>query len=190
MDKTEKFTLSLLPCITDSFNMEPEEDDMEYNQCCHICSKKIDFSLVPVPDADDVIMLNYHAPRNMVQVALGEPIRNVVIILCSKRCKERYRMEVCDCVACGSLCIVDKWYVHTKFVKLGGWTSIKAVCSERCRQHVLDNETKEIELKYCCWYCKKLSSERIKKCGKCHLALYCNGECQRNHWKIHQLECK
>jgi hypothetical protein len=186
MDEEEKFTLSLHPYCTPSFNMDQEEDDVEYIHACHMCSKVIDFSQFPVPDADDIIMFNYHEPRDSVEM----PIKNMVVMLCSKRCKEQYRMEVCDCVVCGNLCIVDKWYVHMKFFKMGGWTSIKAACSQQCHKYVLDNETADVDLRYCCWYCKKLSATKIKKCGNCHLALYCNGECQRNHWRIHKLDCK
>jgi hypothetical protein len=31
--------------------------------------------------------------------------------------------------------------------------------------------------------------ERILRCSKCLQAFYCNSQCQRNHWKVHKLEC-
>jgi hypothetical protein len=30
---------------------------------------------------------------------------------------------------------------------------------------------------------------KMSKCGRCKRAAYCSKECQRDHWKIHKLDC-
>lgn len=153
------------------------DEEIDYIHHCHICNKAVDFEQVPVPDANGAVMFNFRSPQNKV------------VLLCSEQCRLAYKMPFCACVVCSEFCFEDCWYVHMKFVKLGGWTSIKAVCSERCRNVVLEKETTEIEVRFACWFCKKLSETKLKKCGKCHLALYCDQECQKKHWPIHKMAC-
>jgi len=31
---------------------------------------------------------------------------------------------------------------------------------------------------------------KLRKCGSCHTTAYCNGDCQKEHWKIHKAQCK
>ena len=40
-----------------------------------------------------------------------------------------------------------------------------------------------------CHFCYKKSAS-LKQCSNCQFALYCNGDCQRCHWKEHKLLCK
>ena len=45
-----------------------------------------------------------------------------------------------------------------------------------------------------CWNCKKETNDdgdaKLKKCARCMIALYCNKECQTNHWtKSHKYCC-
>lgn len=40
-----------------------------------------------------------------------------------------------------------------------------------------------------CGFCGKYKKD-IKKCSRCKLILYCNQECQKNHWKEHKIVCK
>jgi hypothetical protein len=38
-----------------------------------------------------------------------------------------------------------------------------------------------------CWNCNAaLTLEKIKKCSKCHLAIYCGQACQRQDWAVHK----
>ena len=41
-------------------------------------------------------------------------------------------------------------------------------------------------------HCSFCSSEvmSVRKCLRCHSAIYCGEECQRKHWKVHKLLCK
>ena len=37
-----------------------------------------------------------------------------------------------------------------------------------------------------CWNCFD-ENDHLMRCSKCHIALYCNKNCQQNDWKIHKL---
>ena len=39
-----------------------------------------------------------------------------------------------------------------------------------------------------CHSCGKSQTD-IKKCSRCNYALYCNRECQKNHWESHKQMC-
>uniref|UniRef100_A0A0N4Z4Y1 MYND-type domain-containing protein n=1 Tax=Parastrongyloides trichosuri TaxID=131310 RepID=A0A0N4Z4Y1_PARTI len=43
-----------------------------------------------------------------------------------------------------------------------------------------------------CWYCldEKTKVNSLSRCSGCHVALFCNTECQRLGWKDHMYECK
>ncbi len=44
---------------------------------------------------------------------------------------------------------------------------------------------------YCNRCCKRIISEKVKKCSECHYTYYCKKKCQRKDWKIgHKNECK
>ena len=44
-------------------------------------------------------------------------------------------------------------------------------------------------LKNCCDYCQKVK-HNLKRCSRCHVAMYCGAECQLAHWKKeHKLQC-
>ena len=49
-----------------------------------------------------------------------------------------------------------------------------------------DTNTREKE---CCWCCHK-SPVKLVRCGRCHLAHYCDRECQKEHFSDHKKECK
>jgi splicing suppressor protein 51 len=47
-----------------------------------------------------------------------------------------------------------------------------------------------------CFYCKKTEpsnatpDQKLKRCSRCHIALYCSHECQKAHWKLgHKTQC-
>lgn len=42
---------------------------------------------------------------------------------------------------------------------------------------------------YYCWSCLKVSEELLKKCSRCHFALYCNRDCQKKHYPVHKHHC-
>ena len=39
-----------------------------------------------------------------------------------------------------------------------------------------------------CDYCRVIST-KLKKCGRCKMAYYCNAECQKAHWVAHKTCC-
>jgi hypothetical protein len=41
-----------------------------------------------------------------------------------------------------------------------------------------------------CDYCNNKSDLNLELCSKCMSCLYCNQECQRNHWSEHKKVCK
>ena len=49
-----------------------------------------------------------------------------------------------------------------------------------------DTSTSEKEY---CWKCGE-KPEKLLRCGRCHLARYCNRECQKEHFSSHKSECK
>jgi hypothetical protein len=146
---------------------------------CIVCSKGIDFGQ-NVVNGDEVIMVNY------VSFLTKE---NSVMVLCSKECSEKHVSDFVRCVVCAEVCSSKKWFLHVKFQNLGGWRSIRTCCSEKCRKEIIDNDTGDIEFRYSCWYCKKISEKQLKKCSKCHLAYYCDATCQKNHWLEHKKTC-
>ncbi|XP_045188920.2 uncharacterized protein LOC123546576 [Mercenaria mercenaria] len=46
-----------------------------------------------------------------------------------------------------------------------------------------------LDLVETCCFCH-IDSNKLKKCGKCKKASYCSKECQKQHWKRHQIICK
>jgi hypothetical protein len=149
-----------------------------YKQKCEICTKEINFEDTRTENANEVIMFNTRQPDNIVKC------------VCSKACQASFVPGPCCCVICGSLCLSGSWYMHVKFVNLGGWTSVRTCCSEACRKTLIREETPDIDLRYQCWNCKKLSEQTPKRCGKCRLAYYCDQGCQRQHWDVHKSSCK
>jgi hypothetical protein len=157
------------------------EGEMNYKHNCATCKKEVDLGQSPVPAADALILFNFRTfPGN----------QNAVHLICSKECQLQYIRPIHGCVVCGRLCAGDKWYVHVKFVNLGGWTSVRAACAETCHKTILREDTGEIDFRYACWFCKKMSETKPKRCAKCRLAYYCNQECQKQHWPTHKHECK
>lgn len=41
-----------------------------------------------------------------------------------------------------------------------------------------------------CAFCCKASSQRLSCCARCKQVTYCDGMCQKKHWKQHKPECK
>lgn len=153
---------------------------MEYIRHCCICGKQVDFKQISIPDADKITMFNYHSLPDKT---------NRVDVVCSATCQELYFVADCGCVSCDQPCKDRKWYIHVKFIEMGGWNSIRTCCSEKCHKAILDTEARDIDLNYTCWYCNKMSPAKLKKCGKCHVAIYCNKECQKSHWPVHKKKC-
>ena len=40
-----------------------------------------------------------------------------------------------------------------------------------------------------CSYCGRSSEKRLSSCGRCFLAKYCSGVCQKKHYKKHKFVC-
>lgn len=48
-----------------------------------------------------------------------------------------------------------------------------------------------LDMKICFWCAKTSDEVTLKKCSLCHIANYCNKNCQREHWKTrHKYQCK
>jgi ankyrin repeat protein len=41
-----------------------------------------------------------------------------------------------------------------------------------------------------CCHCHAAEGGRLLSCSKCYVARYCSGECQRNDWQRHKVDCK
>lgn len=144
---------------------------------CDECSKLINFEHYDT--LDEVKLFNWN----------NENGQNVTSTFCSNKClKDSLAPSNMFCVICNTVCSEKKWFVECKFVKIGNWLSVKSVCSENCRQVILDRDTSDIELKKVCCYCKSLK-DTMKICGKCKIAYYCDINCQKSHWKIHKPNC-
>jgi hypothetical protein len=145
---------------------------------CAICEAEVNFGVNPLPNGDEVVMFNHHTDENEVD------------IFCSKKCQNQFATPLSGCIVCDQVCLTDRWFVHVKFVNLGGWTSVKAVCSEECNRRVLTEDAVDIDIRYVCWNCKKMHEKKPPNCGRCKLAYYCNQNCQRQHWSSHKTDCK
>jgi hypothetical protein len=154
---------------------------MEYN--CNLCSKNINFTQID-DSLDKVIMINYFNYYNSC---------NGIIVLCSRKCRNNYKFDdVIACVQCHKKCQTSKWFVNTKFINLGGWSSSKAICSEYCYDFftTLIKKDQELDIKQQCAYCSKLDDSNMKRCSKCRITYYCGENCQKMDWAKHKLYCK
>ena len=194
--------------------MTTTTDDQKFteyleNQSCSECEKYLNLpELIKNKDCNDVIVVNYHTtkPEN-TEIEKSETeksetekneIENTTLLFCSRSCfdvKMSYDDEIgpIHCVVCDKLRVSPKWDLKIKFEKLGGFLSIRAICSEQC-QIALQTETfkdPESEFKMSCWYCRKLSSGKLPRCSKCKVAYYCDQICQTRHWtEGHKLNCE
>jgi hypothetical protein len=60
-------------------------------------------------------------------------------------------------------------------------------CCERCIRQFQSNSCFLATEK--CWNCGKRSASRIRRCGRCRTAVYCDRECQLAAWPEHKKEC-
>ncbi len=44
--------------------------------------------------------------------------------------------------------------------------------------------------KFTCESCKKRGDEKLKSCSKCMKVRYCDGKCQKDHWREHKKVCR
>jgi Ankyrin repeats (3 copies)/MYND finger/Ankyrin repeat len=64
---------------------------------------------------------------------------------------------------------------------------LKEVVGPPLRQRIL---VKAKNLMLVCYYCHATGDEKLLCCGRCQVARYCSGDCQRNDWLKHKLNCK
>lgn len=70
-------------------------------------------------------------------------------------------------------------------------------CDAEVLAYILHGKNKEIPYDppppAHCWQCKKIEceSQKLKMCGRCGTAKYCDKQCQTDHWKVsHKYSCK
>ena len=155
------------------------------NTKCDICKHSLDFNDIN-ESKEQVSIINYY----------DISINNIcVVIVCSLECRKEFNKNIVNppgCVACGCICITNKWNFDLKFINQGGWTSSKFMCSERCRKEFFKEVKKDEELKPCyqCAFCKKHTEEAMKKCLGCKVTYYCNKDCQKLDWSNHKINCR
>lgn len=149
---------------------------------CDICDKSINFHDISQLN-DNVLMLHNYDPMYK---------KNHVTAICSTDCWKKYEYPSVGCIHCHSLCLTNKWFFSVKFINLGGWTSIKSICSEKCKKEFEKGtmEDEELDMHYSCAHCKIRSKNAMKKCSKCKNTYYCNQECQKNNWPEHKNNCR
>ena len=94
------------------------------------------------------------------------------------------------CYETGSdLSLTDSYYWFQKYL-----SSHNPSCSgcERESTAIANLEKIKKNLYYECSNCKKEKHDGkpLDVCPRCHLASYCNRECQREHWVSHKEICK
>jgi hypothetical protein len=146
---------------------------------CQQCNKKIDLNALPIPN--DVTVVNYYEI---------EDSKNNNIFLCCKACQESCVALFLGCVVCNNICESSDWYVAITYTDMGGFTEVKVICSEKCHKTVVEVGKTDLKHYFKCRHCQKQSETPIKRCSKCHVAYYCDAECQKADWKSHKLACK
>ncbi|XP_052062614.1 nuclear factor NF-kappa-B p100 subunit-like [Mytilus californianus] len=56
---------------------------------------------------------------------------------------------------------------------------------------VIDADSKRDAVDAVCAQCKQIPKDGLKRCGQCHVTLYCSRDCQLKHWKFggHRSNC-
>ncbi|KAJ3776438.1 hypothetical protein FB446DRAFT_682836 [Lentinula raphanica] len=73
--------------------------------------------------------------------------------------------------------------------ELAAWLSDMSLDSTfKCSSTVPQVRTEDLWYKRCSW-CRN-PSVALKKCSGCETARYCDGQCQRDHWSKHKVDCK
>ena len=158
---------------------------MLQHQYCGTCVRPVNLPLlIQRNECANIIIVNYHSPPPQHQ--------NRAVIFCCTDCQDRFKeFGPIHCVVCNKQRKTPKWDVEIVFEKLGGWRSIRGVCSKKCKNSIKKesaNKTKSIT----CWTCGKdhKGNELIPRCSRCKVARYCNIACQKRHWPVHKHNCQ
>lgn len=161
---------------------------IEYKHKCDICDKLLDFENINEPK-EEALMINYY-----------DPLVNdgCVVIICSNKCYKNYikifkaKGIIPGCVNCQAVCESNKWSFELKFINQGGWTSIKYMCSEKCKKEFHKEVKKDEELGPCyqCAFCKKYTKNKMLRCSRCKINYYCDQNCQKSDWNKHKIRCR
>lgn len=161
-----------------------EFDNYLRSQHCAGCSIEMDIpALIDAKSCEGLIIINYHNDKS----------ENLNAVFCSKECLEGFDdFGPIHCVMCDGPRETPKWDMKIKFQKLGGWVSIRALCSEKCFTALKSSTMNDsaMELKVACWYCDKLHEKKMPFCGRCKVATYCDRVCQKRHWPTHKHNCE
>jgi hypothetical protein len=168
--------------------MSTEEIDEKFDeyiksQHCANCFKPLNIpDLIEKKQCENLIIINYHNDQK----------ENMNASFCCKECLNSFdQFGPIHCVLCDKPRETTKWDMKIKFQKLGGWISVRALCSEQCLDALKQTTMKDpgMKVNISCWYCNKLHEKSIPKCSKCKIATYCDEICQKRDWHNHKKNC-
>lgn len=147
------------------------------HQYCGTCSIAVNLpKLIQENKARQIIIVNYHSKRG----------QNRAVIFCGKDCMNRFtEFGPIHCVVCEGFRETSKWDLLVRFHKLGGWSSIRAVCSEKCHESLKPNKKDKMT----CSFCKSVHNQKLHRCSRCKSVVYCDKECQQKDWARHKFAC-
>ncbi|KAF6030636.1 USP19 [Bugula neritina] len=193
----------------DSFIVDEFQGQYRSQLLCLVCNKvSVTFDpymyiSVPIPKPKcqvSVIVFPWNGEKSPYKVTVSLPKGSGVKVLCEElfnvtdvrrpRSFEILQSKDGKCVV-----LDNKWKTHSYFhddkspiyaFEVETESSAgEEVISVYCIQRVLESRKS-------CFYCKKAPGEMpaYKRCTVCHVANYCNKECQAGDWPDHKKECK
>ena len=153
---------------------------MMQHQYCGSCSMPVNLpKLIHENAARNIIIVNYHSPQG----------QNRAVVFCGKSCMNKFKeFGPIHCVVCESFRQNSKWDLVVRFDKWGEWASLRAICSEKCRNALKPHKKTEMTCNNCN---KDRDIESLQRCKRCKIAVYCDKDCQKKHWvKQHQYLCE
>lgn len=151
--------------------------DFEEPFSCYICQKQVSFS---------------KTRENIIYIYRYSEEKETNFVRICTNCNEKLEVKsTWKCYACGEGNI-ERLHDHVVAMKNFNFNAIALLCNNpECRMHInkeaADHFKDELSSD-CCWSCYKQHPEY--RCSKCHQALYCSRDCQKENWRKHKIKCK